>query len=154
MTWTNKGVTHRSTIMGTRGMVASAHPLSSLAGVQMLQQGGSAVDAIVAMCAALNVVEPYMSGLGGGGAMIIHPAGGETQTLFYGGAFPANANVDTLDYGHRRYRSAGQHSTGCGDGLVCSTRKIRRSQTRNIACASNRICPRWSGIDRQEQRIL
>ncbi|CAN5563206.1 gamma-glutamyltransferase [soil metagenome] len=97
MAWSNKGTTHRSTVMGTRGMVASAHPLASLAGVQMLQQGGSAVDAIVAMCAALDVVEPYMSGLGGGGAMIVHPANGETEALFYGGAFPANANTDTLD---------------------------------------------------------
>ncbi len=97
MVWSNKGTTHRSTVMGTRGMVASAHPLASLAGVQMLQQGGSAVDAIVAMCAALDVVEPYMSGLGGGGAMLIHPAGGTTRTLFYGGAFPAAANLDTLD---------------------------------------------------------
>lgn len=97
MVWSNKGVSHRSTVMGTRGMVASAHPLASLAGVEMLQRGGSAVDAIVAMCAALNVVEPYMSGLGGGGAMIVHPAGGETQSLFYGGAFPASANTGTLD---------------------------------------------------------
>ncbi|MEZ4523876.1 MAG: gamma-glutamyltransferase family protein [Thermomicrobiales bacterium] len=97
MVWSNKGTTYRSTVMGTRGMVASAHPLSSLAGIQMLQQGGSAVDAIVAMCAALDVVEPYMSGLGGGGAMIIQPADGETRTLFYGGGFPATANLDTLD---------------------------------------------------------
>ena len=97
MVWTNNGTTHRSTVMGTRGMVASAHPLASLAGVNMLQQGGTAVDAVVAMCAALDVVEPYMSGLGGGGAMLIHPAAGETRTLFYGGGFPAAANLDTLD---------------------------------------------------------
>jgi gamma-glutamyltranspeptidase/glutathione hydrolase len=97
MVWPNKGTARRSTVMGTRGMVCSAHPLASLAGARMLLQGGTAVDAIVATCAALNVVEPYMSGLGGGGAMIIHPAGGETTTLFYGGPFPANANIDTLD---------------------------------------------------------
>ena len=97
MVWSNKGTTHRSTVMGTRGMVACAHPLAALAGVEMLRKGGTAIDAIVAMCAALDVVEPYMSGLGGGGVMIINPSGGETETLFYGGGFPANANTDTLN---------------------------------------------------------
>jgi gamma-glutamyltranspeptidase/glutathione hydrolase len=97
MVWSNAGTTHRSTVMGRRGMVASAHPLASLAGIRMLAGGGNAVDAAVATMAALNVVEPYMSGLGGGGAMLLHRASGETLMLDYSGHTPEAIDASKLD---------------------------------------------------------
>jgi len=55
----------RSPIYGTRGMVASSQPLASMAGIDILKQGGNAADAAVAVAACLNMTEPCSTGIGG-----------------------------------------------------------------------------------------
>jgi gamma-glutamyltranspeptidase/glutathione hydrolase len=81
--------------MGTRGLVASAHPLASLAGLRVLMDGGNAVDAAVAVAAALNVCEPFMSGVAGVGVMLLHLAEtGETRALDFSGRVPYGATPD------------------------------------------------------------
>ena len=69
---------HRPVVMGRRGMVCASHPLASQAGVRILQKGGNAVDASVAVAAALNVVEPLMSGIGGDGFIMVYTRADDT----------------------------------------------------------------------------
>ena len=75
--------------------VSSAHPLSTEAGLEMLAQGGSAVDAAIAVQAVLSLVEPQSSGLGGGAFMIFHdPATGITTSYDGREKAPASATPD------------------------------------------------------------
>ena len=82
---------------GYGGVVASAHGLATAAGVEMLLAGGSAVNAAVAVAAALTIVEPYMSSLGGGGGiMLITRPDGTTTALDYLGQAPRAATNQSI----------------------------------------------------------
>ncbi len=61
-------------ITGTAGLVASQHHLASDVGAQVLRQGGNAIDAAIATGLTLGTVEPWMSGIGGGGYMTLYLA--------------------------------------------------------------------------------
>jgi len=64
--------------------IASAHPLATRAGFEILDQGGNAFDAAVAVSAALAVVEPSGSGLGGGGFWLLHREADGKQVMLDG----------------------------------------------------------------------
>lgn len=86
----------RPVALGRRGMVATANPLATLAGVQVLARGGNAVDAIVAAAAAIGVVEPYMSGLAGCGVALVTRPGQRPRALNFLGRAPSGATPERL----------------------------------------------------------
>ena len=90
--WTKYPQSNRPAAVGANGMVASAHPLASMAGLDALKDGGNAFDAVVATASTLNVVEPYMSGVGGIGAALARVAReGRVRALDFSGRMPAAA---------------------------------------------------------------
>ena len=76
----NPGVKEEQTDIGEKGMVVTAHPEATEIGAEVLRQGGNAMDAAAAIQLALNVVEPQMSGIGGGGFIMYYDA--ETKEVF------------------------------------------------------------------------
>ena len=90
--------TQRASVRVLGGMVTAAHPLAANAGAEMLRSGGNAFDAIVATAAALNVVEPYMSGFAGLGMVNCWVASeGRARSLDFHTPCPANFPIDSAD---------------------------------------------------------
>lgn len=87
--------------MGTHGMVSSPHYLATVAGLKVLQGGGSAVDAAIAVNSTLGVVYPHMTGMGGDAFWLVHDAAsGTVHALNGSGRAAAQASRE-------RYRAAG-----------------------------------------------
>ena len=88
---------HRPLVSSLRGMVAAAHPLAAFAGARILRSGGNAFDAAVATVAALNVVEPFMSGLAGlGMATCFHAESRKVRCLDFCPGAPEGLDVAGL----------------------------------------------------------
>jgi len=117
-------------VRAAKGMVVSDERLASEAGVEILKQGGNAVDAAVAVAFALAVVEPEAGNIGGGGFMLIRLANGQAKFVDYREVAPASASRDmyaeTDDQASSEasvigYRSVGVPGTVAGLALALRT---------------------------------
>jgi gamma-glutamyltranspeptidase/glutathione hydrolase len=75
----------RPAILSSNGMVTSPHALASQAGAAVLREGGSAIDAAVATSAALSVLYPHMTGIGGDAFWLIYDAASKAVRYIDGG---------------------------------------------------------------------
>ncbi|MBQ9564663.1 MAG: gamma-glutamyltransferase family protein [Synergistaceae bacterium] len=85
----------RAVVFGTRGMVATGHPLAAQAGLEILKKGGNAIDAAVATAACLTVVEPTSNGIGGDCFALVWTKG-RLYGLNASGPAPKLADADAL----------------------------------------------------------
>ena len=84
-------------VMAAGGIAASEHPLASQAGASVLARGGHAVDAAIAVNAAMGVVAPMMNGVGGDlFAIVYDAASGELHGINGSGCAPAALTIDGL----------------------------------------------------------
>ena len=87
----------RSTVFGTRGAVASEHPQAARVGIRTLDSGGNAADACVAMAAAMAVLSPMMTGMGGDAFLLFYKAGtGQVLGANGSGCAPRAATIEKL----------------------------------------------------------
>ena len=87
----------RSSVYATNGMCATSHPLAAKVAVQMLEQGGNAVDAAIAAAVLLGICEPPMTGLGGDCFVLLKPPGEERILALNGsGRAPKQASAADL----------------------------------------------------------
>lgn len=96
------------------GMVVTAHPLATRAGVRMLEAGGNAVDAAVAAAFALAVVEPTMNGLGGRTQILLRTPSGELHGIDATTQAPATYDPDTAPRASYGYGVVGVPGTVAG----------------------------------------
>ncbi|MFB6151116.1 MAG: gamma-glutamyltransferase family protein [Haloarculaceae archaeon] len=86
----------RSTVYAPRGVVATSQPLAAEAGLELLRDGGNAFDAAVATAAALNVVEPTSTGLGGDVFALYRTADGDVGAMRACGGAPGGATRERV----------------------------------------------------------
>jgi len=84
-------------VRGELGAVSSVEPRATRAGVDILERGGNAVDAAVAVAYVLAVTHPSAGNLGGGGFMLVRPPGGPTVALDFRETAPTKLTRDQFD---------------------------------------------------------
>ena len=152
---------YKKSFIAEKGMVVSAHPLASKIGNEILQQGGNAIDAAIAVQFALAVVYPVAGNIGGGGFMIVHTSGGKIDALDYREKAPQKAHKDmyldkdgnviprlSLD-GHL---AAGV--PGAVDGMFKAHERYGRMSMRNLIQPAIELAENGFAVTKQQAKNL
>jgi gamma-glutamyltranspeptidase / glutathione hydrolase len=124
-------------VVAERAMVASAHPAASAAGIEILRQGGNAVDAAVAVAFALSIAEPNASGIGGGGYLLVKLAEAPDLAMIDyretapGGATPDYYYAPGVDFG--AWTSQGPNAVGVPGLVAGAALALERFGTMTLA---------------------
>ena len=87
----------RSSVLAENGMCATSHPLAAQAALEILKNGGNAMDAAIAGAVLLGICEPQMTGIGGDCFILFSPSGSnEIKSMNGSGYAPSLANADEL----------------------------------------------------------
>jgi gamma-glutamyltranspeptidase / glutathione hydrolase len=124
-------------VFGTNVMVVAQEPFAADVGLNILDSGGNAIDAAVAVAFTLAVTHPYAGNIGGGGFMLIHTTNGESSFIDFRETAPAMANtnmfhLDTdgklIDDTTNKWRSAGVPGTVRGLYMAFTNYKSGKKQ--------------------------
>ncbi|HEX9070210.1 MAG TPA: gamma-glutamyltransferase family protein, partial [Ktedonobacterales bacterium] len=122
---------HRPVTLAQHGVVAAPHYLAAQAGLEMLKAGGNALDAAIATNAVLQVVTPFVVGLGGDLFLLFHDArSGQLHGLNASGRAPAAASIERYHaLGYDEMPRFGIHTVtvpGCADGWGMAEERFGR----------------------------
>jgi gamma-glutamyltranspeptidase/glutathione hydrolase len=127
----------RSPVFARNGVIATSQPLASAAGLQVMQEGGNAIDAAVTAAAVLAVVEPTMTGIGGDVFAIVYdPKTKQLRGLNSSGRAGAKADADRLvSTGHKTMPGAGAYTITVPGALAGWAELLEKQGTITLARA-------------------
>ncbi|MBD3179793.1 MAG: hypothetical protein GF417_09425, partial [Candidatus Latescibacteria bacterium] len=136
-------------VCGSEGVVAASHERAAAAAVEIMRQGGNAVDAAVAAAFTIGVVEPHASGLGGGGGMVIY-LGEEDRSYFINYYGSASWNVNDLgsyDRGSYRHTAKSILVPGTVAGLTLALERFGKLPIEKVIAPAIRCAREGFEID-------
>jgi len=140
--------------IGTKVMIATAHPLATQAGMEMFQQGGNAIDAAVAAAFAIGVVEPDGSGLGGGGGMLIRRKDGQSIYINYYGQSSSKVKDIGFVYGKDNQTAKAILIPGTVAGLTTALRQYGTLPLSTVLQPAIRYAEKGFAIDETLSKII
>lgn len=143
-------------VRGDRGMVVSVEPNATRAGVRMLESGGNAVDAAVAVAYALAVTHPSAGNIGGGGFMLVKVGAEPTVAVDFRERAPAAITRDQFDAMIRR-KATGPESVGVPGsvaGMNLAHRKWGRLPLKDVMAPAIELARRGHRIGKRQAQTL
>ena len=131
----------------TGGAVAADHYLASQAGLEVLEQGGNAVDAAVATSFALSVVRPFSCGIGGGGFMLIDSPTMEPVALNYRETAPEKVTTDFFKTNSSRFGGTAVGVPGTVAGLLTAHERYGKLSRQQVLAPAIRLAQSTIEID-------